>query len=132
MGPEQVPAPEVPNAEEKAAETPDAEAETPPADSEAGSDGGEAVVTDEDLAATVAAIRALDDEELAAEEHPSLAPEPALTLFGCNVPTSRDEAARGVSAGGDYLIAVAGLFGLIIARVRPGRNRKVRKEDQET
>ncbi|MCZ6539910.1 MAG: hypothetical protein O6922_08820 [Chloroflexi bacterium] len=132
VDPEQVPAPEVPNAEEKAAETPDAEAETPPADPVAGSDGGEVVVTDDDLAATVAAMRALDEEELAAEGDPSLAPEPALTLFGCNVPMSREEAARGVSAGGDYLIAAAGLFGLIIARVRPGRNRKGRKEDQET
>ena len=84
--------------------------------------------TEDDLAATVAAMRTLDEGGDAAEEDSSLAPEPAFTLFGCNVPTGGEEAAGAVSAGGDYLIAMAGLFGLIIARVRPGRNQKHQEE----
>lgn len=120
--PEQVPTPEAP-----------ADAEDVPADDGEGApDGGdgagdEASVTDDDLAATVAAIRALDEEELAAEGDRSLAPEPALTVFGCNVPTGGKEVENAVTAGGDYLLTVAGLFGLmIVARVRPGRNKKRR------
>jgi hypothetical protein len=54
----------------------------------------------------------------------SLAPEPALTVFGCNVPTGGPEEAVGaVTAGADYLLAAAGLFGLIVARVRPKRRK---------
>ena len=103
----------------------------PADDGEGAPDGGdgagdEASVTDDDLAVTVAAIRALDEEELAAEGDRSLAPEPALTVFGCNVPTGGKEVENAVTAGGDYLLAVAGLFGLIVARVRPGRNKKRR------
>jgi hypothetical protein len=79
----------------------------------------EAELTDDDLAATVAAMRADDDDEFA-EDSASLAPEPALTVFGCNVPTGGKEAV----GAGDYLLAVAGLFGLIVARVRPKRRRK--------
>lgn len=128
--PEQVPTPEETVAEETVAETSDAEAETPPADpgespeKAEGSTGDEDAVTEDDLAATVAAMRALDDEEFDAEELASLAPEPAFTVFGCNVPLHGEEAVNAVSAGGDYLIAMAGLFGLIIARVRPRRNQK--------
>jgi len=77
----------------------------------------------EDIAATVAAMRAADEElnDAGTEGGEILAPEPALTVFGCNVPTGEAEAAGAVTAGADYLIAVAGLFGLIVARVRPRR-----------
>jgi len=95
--------------------------EAPPAEGEARPD--EAELTEDDLAATVAAMRADDDDDFA-EDSASLAPEPALTVFGCNVPTAGEEAVGAVVAGGDYLLAVAGLFGLIVARVRPKRRRK--------
>jgi hypothetical protein len=123
--PEQVPTPEAPDPEQTDTEEPGVE--TPPADADEGSEGGEGAVTEEDLAATVAAMRAFDEEEL----DPSLAPEPAFTVFGCNVPINGEDAANAVSAGGDYLIAIAGLFGLIVARIRPGRSKKHRKERQE-
>jgi len=98
--------------------------EAPPVEGEGEVPVDEAELTDDDLAATVAAIRA-DDEDLAeGGEAASLAPEPALTVFGCNVPTAGEEAVGAVVAGGDYLLAVAGLFGLIVARVRPKRRRK--------
>ncbi len=125
VDPEQVPTPEVPDAEKTDTEEPDVE--TPPADADEGSEGGEGAVTEEDLAATVAAMRASDEEEL----DPSLAPEPAFTVFGCNVPINGEDSANAVSAGGDYLIAMAGLFGLIVARVRPRRSKKNRKGRQE-
>lgn len=79
----------------------------------------DAELTEEDLAATVAAMRADDDLD-----EPNIAPKPALTVFGCNVPTNLEESENAVSAVGDYVIAVAGLFGLIVARVRPGRRKK--------
>jgi hypothetical protein len=56
----------------------------------------------------------------------SIAPKPALTVFGCNAPTGPEEAAGVVAAGADYLLMVAGLFGLIVARAGP-RIRKRRK-----
>lgn len=82
-------------------------------------------VTEADIAATVAAMRAADEEnaEAEGEEGTSIAPEPALTVFGCNVPTGGDEAVGAVTAGADYIIAAAGLFGLIVARVRPKRRK---------
>jgi hypothetical protein len=107
-------------------EDPPAEGEEPPADGEdatADDDAGDALAKEgDDIAATVAAMRAAD-EDLAdnveeGEEDPSIAPGTALTVFGCNLPTGK-EAVGGVIAGGDYLLAVAGLFGLIVARVRP-------------
>ena len=122
VNPEQVPTPDV-----AAAEQPSTDAESTPADPVESTDSGggstesENPVTDDDLAATVAAMRALDGEEVV---DPSLAPEPAFTVFGCNVPIEGEETANAVSASGDYLIAVAGLFGLIIARVRPRRKQK--------
>lgn len=86
-------------------------------------------VTEDDIAATVAAMRAVDEElqDDTGVDTGSLAPEPALTVFGCNVPTGGDEAVGAVTAGADYVLAVAGLFGLIVARVRPKRRKK---EDQ--
>jgi len=93
--------------------------EAPPEEGEGEAPVDEAELTDDDLAATVAAMRADDDDEFA-EDSASLAPEPALTVFGCNVPTGGKEAV----GAGDYLLAVAGLFGLIVARVRPKRRRK--------
>jgi hypothetical protein len=81
-------------------------------------------ITEDDIAATVAAMRA-SDEELAedGDADPSLAPEPALTVFGCNVPMGGEEAVGAVTAGADYLLAAGGLFGLIVARVRPKRRK---------
>ena len=119
--PEQVPTPE-----ETVAAASDVEVES--SQIVENSTEGSNLDTEDDLAATVAAMRALDEGGDAVEEDSSLAPEPAFTLFGCNVPTGGEEAAGAVSAGGDYLIAVAGLFGLIIARVRPGRNQKRRQK----
>ncbi len=119
VDPEQVPTPEVPDAEKTDTEEP--AVETPPADADEGA------VTEEDLAATVAAMRASGEEE----PDPSLAPEPAFTVFGCNVPINGEDQANAVSAGGDYLIAMAGLFGLIVARVRPRRSKKNRRGHQE-
>ena len=84
-------------------------------------------VTEEDIAATVAAMRAEDEDNLFAEDEGdgSLAPEPALTVFGCNVPTGGPEEAVGaVTSGADYMLAAAGLFGLIVARVRPKRRNR--------
>jgi len=112
-------------------EAPPAEGEEPPAESAdvaPVADVVDASSEEEDIAATVAAMRAAD-EDLAedGEGTPSLAPEPALTVFGCNVPTGGKEAVGAVVAGGDYLLAVAGLFGLIVARVRPKR----RKRDED-
>jgi hypothetical protein len=80
--------------------------------------------SEEDIAATVAAMRAADEDlndETSAED--VLAPEPALTVFGCNVPTGPEEAAGAVTAGADYILMAAGLFGLIVARVRPKRRK---------
>ena len=77
-------------------------------------------------------MRADDDDFAEDEDSDSLAPEPALTVFGCNVPTGRDEAVGAVIAGGDYLITAAGLFGLIVARVRPKRRRKTNDRDPVT
>ena len=72
-------------------------------------------------------MRADDEDNPFAEDEGngdgSLAPEPALTVFGCNVPTGGDEAVGAVTAGADYLLAAAGLFGLIVARVRPKRRK---------
>ena len=113
--PETVPTPED-------SETPTAEdaADEPPAEAE------EEVVTEDDIAATVAAMRAADEDlqDDTGVDSGSAAPSPALTVFGCNVPTGPEEAAGAVIAGGDYLIAVAGLFGLIVARVRPNRRKR--------
>jgi hypothetical protein len=90
-------------------------------------------LTNDDIAATVAAMRADDeldgDEAVDGEEDPSLAPEPALTVFGCNVPSGPEEAVGGVIAGADYLLAAAGLFGLIVARARPKRRKRADRED---
>jgi hypothetical protein len=130
--PEQVPTPE-----DTAAETPDATAESPPAEPDSSSPDGEegavdeSQLTEDDLEATVAAMRADDDDEFEAEQEASLAPEPAYTVFGCNIPLSGEEADHAVSAGGDYIIAAAGLFGLIVARVVPRRKRKFRKARME-
>lgn len=102
----------------------DAEPETPPADDTSSEPAVEdEEITEDDIAATVAAMRA-DDEELT-DADPSIAPEPALTVFGCNVPTGGEEAVGAVTAGADYLIAAAGLFGLIVARVRPKRRKNI-------
>ena len=121
--------PEVaPTPEDSEAVTPEDETE-PPADdgSEEGSSEEDEEVTEEDIAATVAAMRADDEDNPFAEDEGngdgSLAPEPALTVFGCNVPTGGDEAVGAVTAGADYLLAAAGLFGLIVARVRPKRRK---------
>ena len=95
-----------------------------PAEGEGEAPVDEADLTEDDLAATVAAMRADDEDFQDGEEAASLAPEPALTVFGCNVPTGGDEAVNHVIAGGDYLLAMAGLFGLIVARVRPKRRRE--------
>ncbi len=88
------------------------------------SDGEYDVITDDEIAATVAAMRADDDLEEEAAAEASLAPKPALTVFGCNVPTGGEEAVGGVVAGADYLLAIAGLFGLIVARARPTRRKR--------
>ena len=135
--PEQVPTPEVQGAVETVADNSDTETEVPPAETDDKSKDGdgsaesEDPVTEDDLAATVSAMRALDEEQLDGGGDASLAAEPAFTVFGCNVPTGGEEAANAVTAGGDYLIAMAGLFGLIIARARPRRNgkRRVKAED---
>ncbi len=82
------------------------------------------VDTEDDIAATVAAMRAADEDlndDTTAED--VLAPEPALTVFGCNVPTGPEEAAGAVTAGADYILMAAGLFGLVVARVRPKRRK---------
>ncbi|MBT3555409.1 MAG: hypothetical protein HN926_03985 [Chloroflexi bacterium] len=65
------------------------------------------------------------DEDLNGETSAEviLAPEPALTVFGCNVPTGPEAAAGAVLAGADYILMSAGLFGLIVARVRPKRRK---------
>ena len=65
------------------------------------------------------------DEDLNGETSAEviLAPEPALTVFGCNVPTGPEAAAGAVLAGADYILMSAGLFGLIVARVRPKRGK---------
>jgi len=131
--PEQVPDPTA--AADAPAEDPlagdPADAETQPAegddvppveDGEAQQD--EADLTEDDLAATVATMRAADEYFAEDGESASLAPEPALTVFGCNVPIGGKEAIGAVVSGGDYLLAVAGLFGLIVVRVRPKRRRK--------
>lgn len=117
----EAPVEEAPVPEDVEAEPAD-DGDAVPADD--GSSEDEEPVTEEDIAATVAAMRA-DDEEADAngEEDASIAPEPALTVFGCNVPTGGDEAVGGVIAGADYLLAAAGLFGLIVARVRPKRRK---------
>jgi hypothetical protein len=44
-------------------------------------------------------------------------------VFGCNVPTGPAEAAGAVTAGADYILMDAGLFGLVVARVRPKRRK---------
>jgi hypothetical protein len=76
--------------------------------------------SEEDIAATVAAMRAADDETSAADV---LAPKPALTVFGCNVPTGPEEAAGAVTAGADYILMAAWLFGMVVARVRSKRRK---------
>jgi hypothetical protein len=109
--------------------------DTPPDDAETDPEAAPEVpaededVSNDDIAATVAAMRADEDleEDEDEEDEPSIAPKPAFTVFGCNVPTGPEEAAVGVVAGADYLLAVAGLFGLIVARARPRR----RKRDNE-
>jgi hypothetical protein len=50
-------------------------------------------------------------------------PKPALTVFGCNVPTGPAEVAGVVTAAAYYIIMAAGLFGLVVARVRPKRRK---------
>jgi hypothetical protein len=104
-------------------EAPAGDTETPAEDDAAEEVTDDAEVTEDDIAATVAAMRADDELDDATEDDPSLAPEPALTVFGCNVPTGPEEAKGAVIAGGDYLIMVAGLFGLIVARARPKRRK---------
>ncbi|MEE8045412.1 MAG: hypothetical protein V3T49_01085, partial [Dehalococcoidia bacterium] len=108
----------------------DGESSEAPAEDAASEDRpDEADLTDDDLAATVAAMRA--DDDLDADDtgvDTSIAPGPALTVFGCNVPTGAEEAAGAVVAGADYLLMAAGLFGLIVARARP-KNRKRRKSN---
>ena len=44
-------------------------------------------------------------------------------VFGCNVPTGPAEAAGAVTAAADYIIMAEGLFGLVVARVRPKRRK---------
>ena len=130
--PEEVPDPtaapdppvEDPPAEDPPTEDPPADTETEPAEGEGEVPVDEADLTEDDLAATVAAMRANDEDFAEDEADASPAPEPALTVFGCNVPTGGKEAVNHVIAGGDYLLAVAGLFGLIVARVRPRRRHK--------
>jgi hypothetical protein len=133
--PEPKAAPEDTPVDPEAAPTPAADEETAPAaeeevvaDDESGEPAAEEeVVTEDDIAATVAAMRAEDEleAETDGEQGDSIAPEPALTVFGCNVPTGEEEAVGAVVAGADYLIAVAGLFGLIVARVRPKRRKRI-------
>ena len=123
--PESVPEPSESDTPAEDSNEPVADADgEPPAEGNSEEDGP---VTEEDIAATVAAMRAADEEAEATEGEgdadPSLAPEPALTVFGCNVPTGGDEAVGAVTAGADYMLAAAGLFGLIVARVRPKRRK---------
>ncbi len=126
--PEAAPNPE--DSEEPVPATDDGGDSETPADDESADAASEdeEPVTEEDIAATVAAMRAEDEENFLDEGEGdgdgSLAPEPALTVFGCNVPTGGPEEAVGaVTAGADYLLAAAGLFGLIVARVRPKRRK---------
>ncbi len=126
VDPEQVPPPEEDNPDAAAAENPDADSEAPAVDPDSEGDeaGREDSVTEDDLAATVAAMRAIDDEAVEGEENQAPEEDPVFTVFGCNIPLNGEEATNAVSAGGDYLIAAAGLFGLIVARVRPGRRKR--------
>ncbi len=78
----------------------------------------DAELTEDEVEATVQALRLQDDEDLSSG---SFAPEPALTVFGCAVPTGDDPDVRAVIPGADYIIMAVGLVGLVAVRVRPKR-----------
>ncbi len=103
----------------------DAEEQPAVDDSDVSTAEDEPPVTEDDISATVAALRAADEEaaEAEGEDGVTIAPEPALTVFGCNIPTGGDGSVRVMTATGDYLIMLAGLLGLVVARVRPNRRK---------
>ena len=84
----------------------------------AGDEQAEAELSDDEIEATVQALRLQDGEDLSSS---SLAPEPALTVFGCAVPTGDNPEVQAVIPGADYIIMAVGLVSLVAARVRPKR-----------
>jgi hypothetical protein len=106
-------------------ESGDAEEELPDEDIQAtvtalrgGDEQVDAELTEDEVEATVQALRLQDDEDLSSG---SFAPEPALTVFGCAVPTGDDPDVQAVIPGADYIIMAVGLVGLVAVRVRPKR-----------